>query len=245
MSVSKQEIRQKIWKLLEEKDIAIFPRPVFNRIPNFRGSDIASVKLSQLEVFKKSNVIKINPDSPQRKAREITLSLGKTLIMPTPRIKEGFLLLDPKRIPKNAYKEASTIKGAFEYGVKIHPKDLPSIDFIVLGSVAVSLDGARIGKGEGYGELEFAILLEYGKIKKDVKIATTVHDLQIVEEIPVEPFDVSVDLIVTPRKVFELKQRHDRPHGIIWELLPMEKIEEIPILKELYLEKQNKPIVSF
>jgi len=231
--LSKEEIRNRIWSLLEEKNIARFPRPVFNRIPNFVGSEIAAEKLINLEVFKKSKVIKVNPDSPQRRIREIILELGKILIMPTPRIREGFLVLDPKEIPKESYKFASTIKGAFLYGKKIHPKDLPNIDMIILGSVAVSLEGARIGKGEGYGELEFAILMEYGKINKDLPIVTTVHDVQIVDKIPIEPFDVSVDFIITPTNIFEIKNRHERPNGIIWELLPKEKLDEIPILQEL------------
>ncbi|MCG2909800.1 MAG: 5-formyltetrahydrofolate cyclo-ligase, partial [Stygiolobus sp.] len=40
--LSKCEIRQKIWRLLEEKDIASFPRPVYGRIPNFKGAEMAS-----------------------------------------------------------------------------------------------------------------------------------------------------------------------------------------------------------
>lgn len=229
----KEEIRYKIWKLLEDKNIARFPRPVFNRIPNFVGAEKAAEKLAELDIFKKSKVIKVNPDSPQERVRELVLLNNKILIMPTPRIREGFLLLDPSKIPKNDVKYAATIKGAFKYGIKVHPRDLPNIDLIVLGAVAVSLEGARIGKGEGYGELEFAILLEYGKINKDVKIVTTVHDLQIVEKIPIEPFDVSIDYIITPTRVVEINNRHDRPKGILWEYLSHKKIEEIPLLKEL------------
>lgn len=231
--LSKDEIRWRIWKLLEESDIAAFPRPVYYRIPNFKGSDVAAEKLAKLKIFEESKVIKINPDSPQRRLRELALLKGKILIMPTPRIREGFLILNPERIPQEQYSFASTIKGAFVYGRKIHPKEIPRIDLIVAGSVAVNLKGARIGKGEGYSELEFAILLEHGVMERDVKIATTVHDVQIVDEIPVEPFDVSVDIIVTPTKVLEIKERHDRPRGILWKFLSEKKIKEIPLLMEL------------
>jgi len=236
---SKEEIRQRIWNLLEETNIARFPRPVFNRIPNFVGADIAADKIIKSEFFKQSRVIKVNPDSPQRKIREKILESGKILVMPTPRIREGFLVLDPSRIPNDQYKFASTIKGAFIYGQKVHPKFLPKIDMIVLGSVAVSLNGARIGKGEGYGELEFAILLEYGKISKDVTIFTSVHDIQIVDRIPVEPFDVSVDFIATPTTIYEITNKHERPNGIIWDLLSEEKINEIPLLKEMKNKKSS------
>ena len=34
---SKQSIRQKVWEFMERNDIANFPRPVYGRIPNFKG----------------------------------------------------------------------------------------------------------------------------------------------------------------------------------------------------------------
>ncbi|MEM0175954.1 MAG: 5-formyltetrahydrofolate cyclo-ligase, partial [Metallosphaera sp.] len=45
--LAKQEIRERIWKLMEEKGIASFPRPVKGRIPNFKGSVKASNNLTQ------------------------------------------------------------------------------------------------------------------------------------------------------------------------------------------------------
>ena len=50
---------------------------------------------------------------------------------------------------------------------------------IVIGSVAVSKDGYRIGRGNGYVDLDFGILVHAGLITKDTIIVTTVHDLQV------------------------------------------------------------------
>lgn len=33
----KMAIRERIWRLMEERGVAAFPRPVYGRIPNFRG----------------------------------------------------------------------------------------------------------------------------------------------------------------------------------------------------------------
>jgi len=74
--ISKEEIRKKIWYLLEEKNIALFPRPVFGRIPNFKGADVAAKRLSMLSEFISAEVIKVSPDSPQRWVREIALRQG-------------------------------------------------------------------------------------------------------------------------------------------------------------------------
>jgi 5-formyltetrahydrofolate cyclo-ligase len=40
MSLTKSSIRENIWSYLEDNNIAQFPRPVFNRIPNFKVSEI-------------------------------------------------------------------------------------------------------------------------------------------------------------------------------------------------------------
>ncbi len=56
--LSKQDIRNLVWKKLEETNIASFPRPVFGRIPNFKGAEIAAKKLAETEEFKKLRSLK-------------------------------------------------------------------------------------------------------------------------------------------------------------------------------------------
>ncbi len=230
----KEEIRQRIWRLIEERNIAAFPRPVFHRIPNFVEAERAAENLAKLNVFRTADVVKVNPDSPQKHVRYLALAMGKRVIMPTPRIRQGFILLDPHTIPSSRYAEAATIRGAYRYGKIVKPWDLPSVDLIVVGSVAVNLQGARLGKGEGYAELEYAILRTVCKISDDTLVATTVHDIQIVNEpIPVEEHDVRVDIIVTPTRIHYVLPRPAKPPGILWDRLPAHKLREIPILNEL------------
>jgi 5-formyltetrahydrofolate cyclo-ligase len=101
---------------------------------------------------------------------------------------------------------------------------------IVCGSVAVSRNGARLGKGAGYSDIEVALLREAGLIGADTTIVTTVHPLQLVEDdLPETDHDFSVDLIVTPHKVIVCGPPH-RPAGLVWNDLPSEKIEAIPVL---------------
>jgi len=143
---AKQAIRERIWRLMEERGVAAFPRPVYGRIPNFKGAEKACRNLAHLDIFAKAAVVKINPDAPQRPCREAAMHAGKKVVMPTPRIREGLLLLDPAQIPKAAYREASTIAGAFKWGRPVKPWDLPPVDLVVIGSVAVNpRDGRRLG----------------------------------------------------------------------------------------------------
>jgi len=229
----KREIRKKIWRIMEERNVARFPRPVFNRIPNFEGADEAAHRLQDFQVFHDARVLKVNPDSPQKPVRESVLSDGKILVTPAPRLKSGFLLLDPKSIPYSAFSYASTIKGAFKYGKQIDLTELPKADLIIVGSVAVSLDGARIGKGGGYSEIECGILRELNLIDEKTPIATTVHEIQVLEKIPTEEHDIPIDVIITPKRIIETKTRYPRPKGIFWEKVTEKMLQKIPVLKEL------------
>jgi 5-formyltetrahydrofolate cyclo-ligase len=207
---------------------------VRGRIPNVRAADAAAEQLAQTPEWRAARVVKVNPDAPQRGVRHRALRQGKTLLMPSPRLREGFVLLDPEAIGPRRLFEASSIKGAFALGQAIGLDDLPEIDLLVFGSVAVSPAGDRVGKGEGYAELEFAVLRTLDRVAADVVIATTVHEAQVVDAIPREAFDVTLDLVCTPARVIRPTQRGPRPVGVLWDALPAQRRAEMPILEQLY-----------
>ena len=202
--MAKDEIRMRVWRLMEEKGIASFPKPIFHRIPNFIGAKKAAQRLKELPEYKAAKAIFCNPDSPQKPVRELALRDGKILVMATPRLRKGFLLLDPRVIPQDRIFEASSIRGAFKHGRFIKPSEV-KVDLFVAGSVAVSQDGGRLGKGTGYSDQEYAILKKAGSLAPEAIVVTTVHDVQIVEEIPRDEWDVPVDAIVTPTRVIRVK----------------------------------------
>jgi len=192
----KRILREKIWGLMTKTGVVRFPLPAYGRIPNFKGSEEAAEKLRQVDEWKNSTVVFSNPDYAQKKVRENVLKDGKILIMASPRLKQGFILVDPDKV-KGLEEFASTIKGAFDYGKKIDVEQTPKPDLIITGCVAVDMDGFRLGKGYGYGDQEIKILKrKFGKIP----VAVTVHDLQIVDRVPHEKHDERVDIITTPTK---------------------------------------------
>ena len=232
---TKEEIRNYVWEAL--RPYALPPFPIKGRIPNFKGAREAAERLFKEPYWEKAVVVKSNPDSPQRWVRLGALEQGKLLLMATPRLREGFLLLDPKRIPESKYKEASTIRGAFKYGKKLRTVDelrtVGRVDLVVEGSVAIDTEGRRIGKGAGYGDLEFGILTELGLMDVNVPIATTVHDVQVLEPpLPQDPWDVPLSMAFTPTRSLKFEPLK-RPKGILWDLLDPRKLEEIPLLKQL------------
>jgi len=234
--MDKQSLRERIWDELEASGEARFPFPPHDRIPNFAGADAAAERLASTPEWKAASVCKSNPDAPQLPVRRRALRAGKTVYMAVPRLRDErcFLELDPARIDDDDLDAAATLSHVDEHARRVGPDALPTVDLVVSGSVAVTTEGARVGKGEGYSDLEYAVLRELGAVDADTPVATTVHERQVVDDdVPVAAHDVPMDLLVTPERVVRPDVVAARPAGIDWELLDGERIEEIPVLARL------------
>ena len=232
----KGALREEVWSLLEEKGAARFPGAE-GRIPNFSGAEDAAERLRGLDAWEHAFTLKANPDSPQWPVRQRALEDGKRVYMAVPRLRDPdpFFLLDPDDLEESPWK-ASSIKGASRNARTVAVEVLDTVDLVVTGCVAVSPDGARLGKGGGYSDLEWALAVEAGLLGPDTPIVTTAHPLQVVEEgrIPMTEHDIPLDWIVTPEEVLDCRGGpHSRPRGVLWEELPEAKIEAIPLLQRL------------
>ena len=232
---TKDQVRRDVWKAMDREGVSRFPGAE-GRIPNFAGAKLAAEKLAGHRLWKRARVIKVNPDSPQTHARRIALEEGRTLIVAVPRLRDThpFRLLDPRKLSQKQKREAATIKGALRHGKVVAEEDMPEIDFVLCGSVAVNLSGARVGKGGGYSDLEYGLLIEAGRIDDHTTVATTVHPIQILpEHLQALAHDLPIDLIATPRAVIEVERQYARPRGILWDHLQPPQIREIPILERM------------
>ncbi len=228
---SKRAAREAVWDALAESGDARYPFPPRGRIPNFKGADRAAARLLDLPLFSGARRIKVNPDAPQRFVREGALVRGISVYMPTPRLRGGFKLLDPALIPAEKYGEAASLSKADEWAQVVPVAELPPMDVIVCGSVAVTRSGKRAGKGHGYGDLEYAILLELGH--PPAPVVTTVHPLQLVADFPADPHDLPLTCIVTPDATIVVADPPAPPAGIDWAKLTKKDLRQMPVLAEL------------
>jgi 5-formyltetrahydrofolate cyclo-ligase len=220
---------------MDREGVSRFPGAE-GRIPNFAGAKLAAQRLAGHRLWKRARVIKANPDSPQTHARRLALEEGKTLVMAVPRLREKhpFRVLEPRKLSANQVREAATIKGALRHGKVVALEEIPEVDFVLCGSVAVNLSGARIGKGGGFSDLEYGLLIEEGRIDAHTVVATTAHPIQILREhLMVTDHDLPIDVIATPRAVIEVERAYGRPRGILWNHLQPPQIHEIPILERM------------
>lgn len=236
----KAELREEVWSALTERKAARFPG-ARNRISNFVGAEAAARRLRELDVWREARTVKSNPDSAQLPVRRYALEDGKTVYMAVPRLAERdpFFLLDPDHLA-DPPRRAVSISNATRSARRVAVDELEPVDLVVTGCVAVGSDGARLGKGGGFADLEFALARAAGLISDATPVVTTVHELQIREAgvIPWTAHDAPVDLVVTPERVLDCRRhRRSRPDGgIVWDALTEEKIAAIPLLGRLRKE---------
>jgi 5-formyltetrahydrofolate cyclo-ligase len=244
----KWTIRQRIWDMMEERNIARFPRPVHHRIPNFVGAERAAQQLQRLPEFQAAQCIKVNPDTPQRPVRHAVLAApGKTLLTPQPRLRTGFFskITMASLPPSTKIEECTDSKGVAKWGMPVTLNDPYKVDLVVVGSTAVCPQtGARVGKGEGFAELEWGILSAQGNLDPTTTVVvTTVHDEQVVDDIPsgeLTKHDVPVDIICTPTRIIRVPNRAPKPSGIFWDLLSPQKLAQIRVLRQLKMEIEER-----
>jgi 5-formyltetrahydrofolate cyclo-ligase len=194
--------------------------------------------LRATEDWRRAGTVKANPDSAQLPVRQRALQDGKTVYMAVPRLTEPdpFFLLDPDHLT-DAPRRAASIRGASRSARRVAVADLAPVDMVVMGCVAAGEDGARLGKGGGFADLEFALAAAAGLVAAHALVVTTVHELQVrpTGRIPTTAHDVPLDLVVTPDRIIDCRERRTaRPAGgILWAELTREKISSIPLLASL------------
>ncbi|CAO2609707.1 Methenyltetrahydrofolate synthase domain-containing protein [Lemmus lemmus] len=222
---------------MESHDLADFPRPVHHRIPNFKGASRAAEHFPHLHAFSVARTIKVNPDAPQRNARFLVLESKKTLLVPTPRLRTGLFnkITPPPGATKDILRKCATSQGVRNFSIPVDLDSSVLVDLIVVGSVAVSEKGWRIGKGEGYADLEYAMMVSMGAVHKGTPVVTIVHDCQVVDipEALLEDHDLTVDYIITPTRVIATGCTRPKPTGIIWSKVSGEMLTKIPVLRLL------------
>jgi 5-formyltetrahydrofolate cyclo-ligase len=250
--MDKQAVREAVWDAFESGDEARFPFPPHGRIPNFAGADVACERLTDTDAWAAADTLKCNPDAPQLPVRRAALREGKTIYVAQPRLRDPdpFLRIDPADLADGGVTgdggvvadnddladngdaptvaDATTVSGISTHGTPVAPEAVPHVDLVVSGSVGVTTDGARIGKGEGYSDLEWGVLSELGAVDREAQsasssrakpdddatvVATTVHELSVLDG----PESAVTSADRDPRSAVELPDPdpHDVPLDLV------------------------------
>ncbi|KAI3382527.1 hypothetical protein SNEBB_010963 [Seison nebaliae] len=236
----KATLRSKVWKMMDECRITKFPRPATGRIPNYTTSNICAEKCAQSQVFLDAQRIKCDPDAALQELRYLILKAKKELFVPISRLQDGILYkIVPPNYEEDTLRSCSTQTGAKMHGEAIKVEDKLKMDLIVVGSVAVDQNGNRLGRGRGFGDIEYSALRDIEIADENTPVMTLVHDCQVLDglipESEITNFDMVIDYVVTPNSVIRTTPKREKPKTIEWSKLNGEKLERTFILKKLRL----------
>ena len=234
---AKDALRVEVWDELLAGGVNV--GPVWSRIPNFVGADVAAKRLSELDAWKRARVVKCNPDPPQIPVRLRALYDGKLLFAPVPELTKGYpyVRLDPEALRAKgvSFELAATSQGYVAHGQPVGFEEMPRLDFCVVGCVAVTRAGGRTGKGAGFADLEAGIFRELRLVDDATPQATTVHSSQLVpdERVVMVAHDNPLDFIATELELVETRTAYPRPTGVAWDAVQPDQYRDIPFLEEL------------
>lgn len=242
---TKSTWRYEVWNFMEKNNIASSPRPVTRRIPNFKEADSSCESLAELPQFKNAKTVVIGPDRPQQRIRYLALKEKKTLLVPTSRLASGLFnkIVPPENATDDQLALCATSEGVRTFSTPVGLDEEVSVDLVIMGCSVVTRTGRRLGKGEGFADLEWAMMMQTGAATADTTVITNVHDCQIKEEISddlFQEYDLTVDVIVTPTQTLIIEKPLPKPKGIIWKKLWEQKLEKVPVLKELRTKEEAK-----
>ena len=166
-------------------------------------SEIIANKLYEMDYYKNAkrlmSFISFKDEIHTHEIIKTSISEGKSIVVPItfPERKELKVseVLDFSELEIGFY-DILTPKEEF-----IRFVDPSTIDLILMPGVVFAKDGYRIGYGGGYYD-RFLSKLD----KKVMKIALA-FDLQIVDTVPTESFDIPVDIIITEKRVINYSEK--------------------------------------
>ncbi|EDW54830.1 methenyltetrahydrofolate synthase domain-containing protein [Drosophila sechellia] len=241
---TKRSLRVQTWKKIQEGKVGIGFNNIFNRIPSFVGADKAAALFANEEEFKKAQHIKVNIDRVLHEFKELALLAGKSVYLPSTRESSALCLkVDvPADATEEQKKEALRVQDIQKFRSEIGLDSGLKLDIVVIGSVVVSREGYRIGRGNGFADLDIGLLIELGAITPKTVIVTIVHDMQVVDSLPsnlFQKYDSPVDIIATPTEIIRVPKRLSFPNGVYWELLSERRLKILPVLQQLK-EREEK-----
>jgi len=185
---SKKEIRKEILQKrdsINERDRKLMDEEIFNRLVN--SDEYKKAKSIFAFVSFKSEV-------NTHKFIEYALSQGKTIGVPKIRKKEEGMEVFKIHSLSDLESGYFGVMEPIESCEKIN-KD--NIDFILMPGAVFDEKGGRIGYGRGF----------YDKFLSDVKDSVPkiaiAYELQIIDSVPMEEYDIKIDGIITEKRVIK------------------------------------------
>ena len=197
-----------------------------------------------LEAYRGARRVFVAPSPLLAQVRMNVLVDGKELLMPAPGLKDGFYLCRPYVIPFADLFYATTWHGLPRYGQLLDNKALrgKKVDLLLADAVAFDRQGTRLGDGNGFFDLACAVFAELGILDRErAAIVALGADEQLVSEVlPVDPWDVGLDEVITPAGGLAFPEGNRARPTILWSHLAPERVRRLNPLWKLSVERRQE-----
>lgn len=198
-------------------------------------------QVRRLPCYRQVRQVFVSPEPALEQIRINCLGDGKMLIMPSPGLKQGFFLLTPFKIPFRDLSYAVSTKGFAKYGKKLDMsavKEL-TVDLFVTTCLTVDKGGGQLGNGNGFFDLAYSLFSVQGGVAENTTVCAVVGEEQVhTRSLPLAPWDVKADFIVTRKEIIQASAEKNIPGEIFWDILPEKRIRKITPLWQLYQQKK-------
>lgn len=181
-------------------------------VPDFDGSAAATGRALEHASLRDADMVFVAPDNSLTALREALLARGTRLVQPVFGGRRGMFLLEGLQ---GEARFAATLDGAEQLGRLLTLEQLGAlgrIEAVVTGAVAVTRDGVHVGGGEGYLDLEWAILRELELVDTAVPVLALIHECQFLDvPLAVKTTDVCVDTVLTDERAVDLAHGRTKP----------------------------------
>lgn len=160
-------------------------------------SKIIEDKLFLMDVYKRAKIImcfiSFSDEINTHDLIKAAINQGKTVVVP-------ITIPETKELKISELRDFSELEPGF-YNILTPKKeylrfiDPNTIDLILTPGVVFDRNGYRIGYGGGYYDRFFS------KLDKDIPKIGLSFDLQIVDKVPTDKYDIPVDIILTEKEI--------------------------------------------
>ncbi|MCB2191631.1 MAG: 5-formyltetrahydrofolate cyclo-ligase [Deltaproteobacteria bacterium] len=225
MMQAKTDLRHKLsaqWQALWPQEM----EP--GRVPIFQGAGKAAERLRRLKEYRLTRVLAITPEPCLLQVRINALNDNKSLLAATPGLKQGLMRITPPDVPLPLRSRALRGWSLAEAGHQVRlPTSRPGkAELLVGAALAVDRRGRILGDGRGLLDFSWALLRHLQVITDETPVAVLVHDEQVLEELPQEPWDLMADMVVTPTTVLRMPAVR-RPKALLKDL--PERLASLPV----------------
>jgi 5-formyltetrahydrofolate cyclo-ligase len=198
-------------------------------------------RLRRLDGYRQAQQLFIDPSPLLKQTRLNALVDGKVLIMPGPGMKDGFYRLDPYSIKFPQLAKAVNGRDLADFGKRLASRqEISGLEISLLIGEAWALDrrGFFLGEGKGFFDLSVALLAELGGLAEEYRVVMALADPdRLINNLPVDPWDVGVDVLLTDEGEEPLSREGGQPPAIVWDSLTLDRIRRITPLWKLYVEQ--------